>query len=184
MNETPARPRLPDDPRAREILLRRARRLANEHRRVEAPRERVAYLAVRLAGERYGLPYANLEEIVKPQGLTSLPGVPAHIAGILHRRGRLLTVLDLRPRLGLEAPAAGEEARVVVARGGGLHVGLWVDAVLDHGHYDAGELTPPLPSGGVPNTDHLLGIHAGQVTILNLDALLGDPTLRVEETVT
>ncbi|MDA8383990.1 MAG: chemotaxis protein CheW [Betaproteobacteria bacterium] len=177
---SPAR-RFPDSPREREVLHRRAVRLACEQERErEAPAGEL-FLSVRLGtAERYGIPYAQVDEIVRPRGLTPVPCTPPVVAGVLSRRGQLTTVLSLRQMLPMEGRDAGaEEGRVVVVRAAGMTVGLLVDDVDGHQYWQAGHLTPALPSPGILNPAWILGIHDGTTALLNLDALI--KSLSIEE---
>ena len=174
MNMTDTAITLPDSPRDREILRRRAIRLASETGKTGTADRGELFLAVRLgAGELYGIPYACLEEIIRPRGLTRVPGSPGFIAGVLSRRGQLIAVVSLRelfPMADREEP--GDEARVVVVRSASLTVGLLVDGVEGNGHWDAAGLNPAPPSTGVRDPSWIAGIHDGRVAMLAMDNLL------------
>jgi purine-binding chemotaxis protein CheW len=176
------RPRLPASPRDRDILRRRAVRLANEAERARPVAVGELFLSVRLgSGELYGIPYRHLEEIVRPRGITPVPCTPDHIAGVMPRRGQLITVVALArllPMAGRETVEA--EARVVVVRAAGMTVGMLVDGVDGNDRWDPGELAPAPPSPGVRDAAWIDGIHAGRVAMLNMDALLQG--LSIEET--
>ncbi|MBI5330612.1 MAG: purine-binding chemotaxis protein CheW [Betaproteobacteria bacterium] len=171
---------MPDSPYARAILHRRAVRLACEtESKQQAPRGEL-FLDVRLgARERYGIPYRWLDEIVRPRGLTPIPGTPPFVAGVMARRGQLLAVLDLARLLGVEADADSQEERLVMVSAAGLSLGLRVAEVLGNDRYQAAALGPALPGAG--ERHWITGIHAGHLTMLDLEALLSDPRIRIEE---
>jgi len=172
-----------NDARARAILHRRAVRLACETDQArQAPRGEL-FLAVRLgARERYGIPYRWLDEIVRPRGLTPVPGTPSFVAGVMPRRGQLLAVFDLARLLHIEADEKGnEETRLVMVHAAGYRVGLRVDEVLGNDRYRAESLGPTLPGTAPGEENWITGIHAGQLAMLDLEALLGDPRIRIEE---
>ncbi|MDA8093434.1 MAG: chemotaxis protein CheW [Betaproteobacteria bacterium] len=171
----------PASPQEREVLHRRAVRLAYEKERErEAPAGEL-FLSVRLgAAERYGIPYAQVEEIVRPNGLTPVPCTPPAVAGVLSRRGQLITVLSLRQMLPMEGrEAAADAGRVTVVRAAGMTAGLLVDDVEGHQHWQASQLTPALPSPAILDPAWILGIHDGTTALLNLDALM--KSLSIEE---
>ena len=173
---------LPDTPRERAILRQRAIRLACEtDPQGEAPRGEL-FLAVRLgARERYGIPYRWLDEIVRPRGLTPVPGTPPFVAGVMARRGRLTAILDLPRLLRLEGGDDDGEARIVMVSAAGLSVGLRVDEVIGNDRYDADALSPVPPNATAIGNHWMSGIHAGQLTMLDLAAMLGDPSLSIKE---
>lgn len=180
------KPELPDSAHARALLHRRAARLASETDPTRrAPRGEL-FLAVRLgARERYGIPYRWLDEIVRPRGLTAVPGTPDFVAGVMARRGQLLAVLDLARLLGVaEGEPGGEddgETRLVMVNAAGYRVGLRVAEVLGNDHFRPESLGAHPAGADAGEATWITGIHAGEVAMLNLDALLGDPRIRIEE---
>ena len=88
------------------------------------------YLAFRLAGERYGIDIQDIVEILKYRPATPVPHAADLIHGIVSVRGRIITVVDGRLRLGLKAAALGSATRIIVLRDGDESVGLLVDEVL------------------------------------------------------
>ncbi len=172
---------LPTGVDAARVMQQRARQLAQPVARPAADLDRDLYIRFRLgAVEEYGIPYRWLEEILYLSPLARVPGVPAFVAGVMNRRGELLTVLDLRRLFGIAAAARdSDDSAVIVASAGGMTVGLLVDHVFGNAPYDPGRLHAPLPSEGIGNSTFVEGIDGGRVTLLNLDALLADPALQV-----
>lgn len=84
-----------------------------------------------LAGVRYALDIAHVQEIVRLPPMTHVPRAPAHVAGMSNLRGRVLPIIDARRRMGLPTRDTDDASRVVViARREGA-VGLVVDAVAE-----------------------------------------------------
>lgn len=171
---------LPRDAATRRILEDRALIIAaqaDEQRHEQFSQ----YLRFRLgAVERYGIPYQYLEELLYVGHLARVPCTPAFVAGVVNHRGELLTILDLKHFFRMPAVEMSDEARIIVVRHGGIRAGLLVDGVDGNEEYQISELSPPLSSEGVSNMEHVSGIHAGSVTLLNMAAFLGDPALRVD----
>ena len=174
-----ARDLLPRDPAVLEVLRMRA--LAQMVETVE--REHTGqYLRFRLGpSEWYGIPYDHLEEIIYAGNISRVPCTPAFVAGVVNRRGELLSVLDLQQFFRTRSVDRDEQARIIVVRSHGLRVGLLVDAVEGNERYDPAALTPPLLSDGVSNIDYVQGIYEGKVTLLDIAALLADPALTVNQ---
>lgn len=171
---------MPQDAATRSVLEARARLIAKPAgERQQASRDQ--YLRFRLgAVERYGIPYRHLEELLYVGNLARVPCTPAFVAGVVNHRGELLTVLDLKQFFRMPKLACDDEARIVVVRHAGVRIGLLVDAVDGNEEYRESELSPPIGSVGVSNMDYVQGIHEGSVALLNMQALLGDPALRVQ----
>lgn len=167
----------------REVLKERARLLA----RAAVPEARRAdsepFMAVRLDGlGTCGIPYRFIEELVVMPDITPVPCTPPVIAGIVNYRGELLSVLALGASSRPAAAPPGRQARVVVVRSGSIMAGLWVDDILGNDVFDAAALEPfPAGPGSSPVHGAVMGIHAGQVAMLDVGALLASPQLTINE---
>ncbi len=110
----------------------------------EAPSPAVIFA---IGPQEYGLPVAEVLEIVRLPSLLTLAGAPAYLCGMLNRRGRQLPVFDGRALVG-EPPRYHLNSQIVIAgrTNGGAHavplLGLLVDEVRDVRTFQAGSLTP------------------------------------------
>src|ERR1700758_2155281 len=89
----------------------------------------IEYVTVMLDGQLFGLPISRVQDVFMPDRLTRVPLAPPEIAGVLNLRGRIVTAVDLRMRLGL---APRSDARPPMAVGielKGESYGLLIDAV-------------------------------------------------------
>jgi purine-binding chemotaxis protein CheW len=170
---------MPTDEISRRVLRERAQVLATVA--VVEDEETVdQFLRFRLGlVERYGIPYTFLQELLHVGNLARVPCTPASIAGVVNHRGELLTVIDLKHFFRIEPIPMSNETRIVVVQHGTIRTGILVDEVDGNEQYRVSDLAPPLSSEGVSNMEHVLGIHKGNVTMLNIDALLSDPALLV-----
>ncbi len=84
-----------------------------------------------LANEHYGVDIAAVESIIKMQPITSVPHAPAFVEGVTNLRGKVLPVIDLRKRFGLQSEEITKDSRIVVVSLGGVEVGITVDGVSE-----------------------------------------------------
>lgn len=87
------------------------------------------FLTVRLDGQIFGIPVLKVRDVLKPLDITCIPLSRPEIEGYMNLRGRIVTVIDVRKRLGL--PPLAEDAKrmhVVVEDGEELY-SLLVDKV-------------------------------------------------------
>lgn len=174
---------MPKGREAQAVLQQRARLLAAspEVQRAQASHR---YMRFRLGPtELYGISYAHLAEVIRCVDITRVPCTPPAIAGVANYRGELLTLLDLKQFFRTDAAPRSADTPVIVVHAERALCGLVVDEVEGDAEYAADSLDPPLSSGGVSNLDHVLGVHRGRVTILNIAAMLADPALLINETV-
>jgi len=146
--------------------------------RAARPPEQIAgrYLTFDLAGQRYGFEILDVREIVGLGHIVPLPRAPLAIRGVLDLRGKIIPVLDLRVRFGLDPAPPGEQSAIIV-----LHypcgprrvtTGVLVDRVEESAAFDADAIVPvPEMGGRNDEVDFLLGVgkSAGGVVFL-LDA--------------
>ena len=115
------------DGEARRIMAERARRIA---RPVAAPADDPDDLTIvvfRLGREQYALEAQFVAQIARIDGVTRLPGLKSAVLVNLH--GEILSVLDLRKRLGIEQNALTQSSRVVVCGDGPSRFGILAEQV-------------------------------------------------------
>lgn len=148
----------------------------------------VALLAFSVAGQEFGLPLAEVREVLRlPGQLAALPHGDAAIVGTASHRGRLVPLLELRRLLGL----AGERSprpRVLLSRVGSHMVGLVVDSVNAVLHVPE-DLIDPLPAvlarrSGEARIQAICRLDGGRrlVSVLSSERLLSEAiTARLAE---
>lgn len=89
------------------------------------------FVTVYLHGQLLGFPVLAIHDVLSPQKITPVPLAPAAIKGVLNLRGRIVTAVDLRERLGLPPREDGEASMSVVAEHKGEPYSLQIDSVGD-----------------------------------------------------
>jgi purine-binding chemotaxis protein CheW len=113
--------------------------------RAKSPAEETV-LTLTVAEQPCGISVLSVRDVLGPQSLTRIPLAPAEVAGSLNLRGRIVTAIDLRRRLGL--PPAGEGTRpmsIVVEQAGELY-SLLADQVGDVIPMPADSILPNPPT--------------------------------------
>ncbi|HWA86949.1 MAG TPA: chemotaxis protein CheW [Opitutus sp.] len=142
------------------------------------------YLTLLLDNEAYGIAVLKVREIIRHQKITPVPQMPDYVKGIINLRGRIVPVIDLRIRFGLDA-AVTERTCVVVVQvqspaGQPVHMGLVVDSVEEVVHLAAADIEPTPEFGTTIDTSVLLGIAKvkGRVkTLLDIDKVVTAETI-------
>jgi purine-binding chemotaxis protein CheW len=133
------------------------------------------FLTFFLAGEEYGIEILSVHEIIGMMPITSVPGTPDYICGIINLRGKIIPIVDLRRKFGMESKAQTSETCIIVVHVQGVEVGTVVDRVSEVLNIDAGEIEPPPSFGKDVNTDYILGIGKSQSKVkilLNIDRVI------------
>ena len=87
------------------------------------------YVTAMIGGQLFGLPIQRVQDVFVPERLTRVPLAPPEIAGVLNLRGRIVTLIDMRGRLGLEKRSDDSPAMAIGVESGGESYGLLIDSV-------------------------------------------------------
>src|SRR5512137_2402138 len=145
----------------------------------EASREG-KYLTFSLAGEEYGIGILKVREIIGMMTVTPVPQTPEFVKGVINLRGKVIPVIDLRLRFGLEATAYTERTCIIVVEIDGdsvsVPMGIVVDAVSEVLNIRGADIENTPTFGVKLNTDFILGMaktDGGVKILLDIDKVLG-----------
>lgn len=136
-----------------------------------------------LADERYAIESAWVREAVPLRELTVLPGTPAFVLGIIHLRGEILSVLDIRTFFGLARKGLTDLDKAIVLDDGKMRFGVLADRIVGSRRIPVVDVQPPLPTLSVIRPDYLLGVTREREVILDGRKLLADPSIVVADEV-
>ena len=139
----------------------------------------IEYVTVMIGGQLFGLPISRVQDVFMPERLTRVPLAAPEIAGVLNLRGRIVTAIDMRRRLGLPPREDGRPPMAVGIELKGESYGLLIDTVGEV--LKLGETTlEPNPvnldarlarvSGGVHRLDGQLMVILDVDSVLNASA--------------
>ena len=106
------------------------------------------YVTMLIGGQLFGIPVLQVQDVLNPMAVTRVPLAPPEVFGVLNLRGRIVTAVDVRTRLGLGPREAKENNKkadsmnVVVDHNGELY-SLQVDQVGEVMSCPAGDFEPP-----------------------------------------
>ena len=89
------------------------------------------FVTMRVGEQMVGLPVLSVQDILAQQNLTPIPLAPPEVAGSLNLRGRIVTAIDMRKRLGLDRRPEDEPSMSVVVDHHGELYSLIIDAIGD-----------------------------------------------------
>ncbi|MCL6635699.1 MAG: chemotaxis protein CheW, partial [Peptococcaceae bacterium] len=158
----------------KKILKERAGALARESRANGAPGAQLEVLEFRLAGERYAIEPAYVQEVSLLKDATPLPCTPPFVAGVINLRGRILPVIDLKKLFHLPEEDRPGNGRVIVIHGGGAEFGILADAVPGVRTIPGADLQPPLPTLTGVRAEYLKGVTGEGLAVLDAARILSD----------
>lgn len=89
------------------------------------------FVTFSVAEQRFGVPVSRVQDILMPERIAPVPLAPTAVRGSINLRGRIVTVIDVRTRLGLAAGAAADKAMGVTVEHRGEFYTLLVDRIGD-----------------------------------------------------
>lgn len=89
------------------------------------------YLTIMIAGQRFGIPVLQVQDVLREQSVTKIPLAPPQIAGSLNLRGRIVTAINVRQCLDLEQRAKSRNTMSVVIEHNQELFSLIIDEVGD-----------------------------------------------------
>lgn len=87
------------------------------------------YVTAMIGGQLFGLPISRVQDVFMPERLTRVPLAPADVAGVLNLRGRIVTAVNMRARLGLPNEKSDRPPMAVGVDLRGESYGLLIDSI-------------------------------------------------------
>ena len=139
------------------------------------------YLTFTLAEEEYGIGILKVKEIIGMMAITTVPQTPDYMKGVINLRGKVIPVVDLRLKFGMEAIGYTELTCIVVVEitgdGKKIQIGILVDSVSEVLNIKAGDIEDTPNFGSHLDTEYILGMAkiGGRVKILlDIDKVLSN----------
>jgi purine-binding chemotaxis protein CheW len=86
-------------------------------------------ITLTIAGHQFGIPVLQVQDVLGPQRVTRVPLAPPEVGGSLNLRGRIVTAIDVRLRLGLPPRPKDKPGMSIVVELYGELYSLMVDEV-------------------------------------------------------
>ncbi len=146
------------------------------------------YLTFSLAEEEYGIGILKIKEIIGMMPITPVPQTPDHVKGVINLRGKVIPVVDLRLRFGMESIEYDERTCIIVVeitgQAGTVQIGIVVDSVSEVLNIKGEDVEETPTFGSKLNTDYILGMakmEGGVKILLDIDKVLSIEEISVLE---
>ena len=146
------------------------------------------YLTFTLDKEEYGISILKIKEIIGMMSITTVPQTPDFVKGVINLRGKVIPVVDLRLRFGMEAMEYNERTCIIVVeitgKAGTVMIGIVVDSVSEVLNIKGEEIEDTPTFGTKLNTDYILGMakmEGGVKILLDIDRVLSAEEIAVLE---
>ena len=132
------------------------------------------YLTFKVANEEYGLEILKVQEIIGIMTVTRVPKMPDFVRGVINLRGKVIPVIDLRLKFGIESQEDTEKTCIIVVQitrdSSQVTTGVIVDEVSEVLDIEEDQVEDAPLFGESVNTDFILGMgKVGQKVVMFLD---------------
>jgi purine-binding chemotaxis protein CheW len=116
------------------------------------------FLSFSLGSEQYAIPLLSVKEVIAMADLTAIPQTPPYFLGIMNLRGQVISVMDLRLKLGIK-PVVGAETAIIICDLKSLVIGVVVDSINSVLAPKEGEVSDKPEVQSSKNTDYITGVY-------------------------
>jgi purine-binding chemotaxis protein CheW len=124
------------------------------------------FVAFELAGEAYAVPFECVLETDHIPRSTHVPGMPAHVRGVLNLRGEIIPLVDLRMLMGIDSSVSDGRMLVIRDAAGKSPVALVVDRLQGLASFQSGEIVKRVPTDGGTEFSRRVVLTAERTTVL------------------
>lgn len=103
----------------------------------------IQLVSFNLGSEEFGIDILKVQEINRMVEITKVPQAPHYVEGVINLRGKVIPVIDLRTKFGLQAKERDKNSRIVVCDVKGDIIGMVVDAVSEVLRIPSSTVEPP-----------------------------------------
>jgi len=146
------------------------------------------YLTFTLAEEEYGIGILKIKEIIGMMAVTQVPRTPEFVKGVINLRGKVIPVMDLRLRFGVDAMDYTDRTCIIVVEitgnSGTVLTGIVVDSVSEVLNIKAEEIEEAPSFGTSLDTDYILGMAKSKDDVkilLDIDRVLNEEEISMLE---
>lgn len=141
----------------------------------------VQLVTFNLGGEEFGIDILGVQEINRLTDITKIPNAPSYVEGAINLRGSTIPIIDLRKKLGFDAEATGESARIVVVELKKAVLGFIVDSVSSVLRIPTSTIEPPPSVISNMESQYMKGVGKLDdrlIILLDLERVFGEDSLQ------
>ena len=125
--------------------------------------------------EEFGVDILKVQEIIRTMEITRVPRAEIFVEGVINLRGKVIPIIDLRRRFGLQSKAHDKHTRIIVIEINTMIVGFVVDSVSEVLRIPTSTVEPPPPVVAGLESEYISGVGKLEdrlLILLDLDRLL------------
>ncbi|MFW5775263.1 MAG: chemotaxis protein CheW [Chitinivibrionales bacterium] len=139
------------------------------------------YLTFKLGEEEYGLEILKVQEIIQMQEVTHVPRTPDYVRGVINLRGKVIPVIELRRKFGMQPHEDTEKTCIIVVQiaddAHAITMGIIIDEVKEVLDIDVASIEETPAFGESTSTEFIMGMGKVGDTVkmlLDINKVLSD----------
>jgi len=132
----------------------------------------IQIVCFKIGKEEYGIDILKVQELLKLPKITELPKTANYIMGVIDLRGKVIPIIELGKKFGLEGCSSDDAKRAIVVEISNKKIGLAIDSVSHVIKIDSKDIEPPPPIVKGVSGRYIVGITKSKeefVVILDID---------------
>jgi purine-binding chemotaxis protein CheW len=111
-----------------------------------------------ISNEEFGLDILKVHEIIRTMEITKVPRAPDFVEGVINLRGKVIPIIDLRKRFGMDSKPHDSQTRIIVVEINAMIVGFVVDSVSEVLRIPSNTVEPPPPIVSGIDSEYISGV--------------------------
>ncbi|HEY3307392.1 MAG TPA: chemotaxis protein CheW [Desulfuromonadaceae bacterium] len=141
----------------------------------DAGSELIQLVSFNLDQEEYGVEVLKVREIIRMNTITHMPNTPHYVEGIINLRGKVIPIISMRKKFGLNVTDNDSHTRIMIMDIAGELMGFIVDAVSEVIRISGSEIQPS-PSVAASGIDQdciagVINLSERLLVLLDLDRM-------------
>lgn len=156
-----------------DILLERAQQIAGR-KKVESHQDAatISVVEFNLAPERYAIEEKFVSEVLSLKEITSIPGTPAFVMGVINLRGRIVSIVNLKTLFNLKEKGLTELNKVLILKNESMEFGIVADSIFGNRSLASNGISPPPLTLDTIGIEFITGVTPDGLVLLNALNLL------------
>ncbi|WP_319781236.1 chemotaxis protein CheW [Maridesulfovibrio sp.] len=129
-----------------------------EGKKITLDAELIQLVTFSIGEEEFGVDILKVQEIIRTMEITKVPRAPQFVEGVINLRGKVIPIIDLRSKFGLQTREHDQHTRIIVIEINDMIVGFVVDSVSEVLRIPASTVEPPPPVVSGLESEYISGV--------------------------
>lgn len=129
----------------------------------------------KIGDEDFGIDILDVQEIIRIVDITRVPNAKHFVKGVINLRGKIIPIIDLRLRLGIDEISYDKDTRIIVVEVNNSVLGFIVDKVNQVIRIDKTIIEPAPPMVSEIDSEYITGVAKMKndlIVLLDLNMIL------------